>query len=36
MEDDIMGLIRKWSSDWLTPSSEAAGTHMAAEGDMGK
>lgn len=31
-----MGLIRKWSSDWLTPSSEATGTHMAAKGDMGE
>jgi len=32
MEDEIMGIINKWPSDWFTPSGEATGTSKATEG----
>jgi len=31
-----MGVISKWLSDWLTPSSEAIRTCKVAEGSVGK
>jgi len=35
-EDDIMGVIIHWPSDWLTLSSEAVGISKAAEVETGK
>lgn len=36
VEEDIMGVIRKWPSKWITPSNEGIGTSKAVKGETGK
>jgi len=35
-EEDIMGVINKFLSEWLTPSNEDAGKSKATKGETGK
>lgn len=34
IEDDIMKVISKWPSDWITPSDARAGTSKVVEGEI--